>query len=104
MPIPFACDMTALPAEEQGAHHALIRRLMSEAVTEIRELPNGFAFCFPAEEYVAVAQFVARERLCCPFLSFNLEVAPQRGPLCLRLTGAEGVTAFLRAELRLPDA
>ena len=62
------------------------------------------AFRFPAEEYEAVAHFVARERLCCPFLRFVLEVAPERGPLWLRLTGAEGVTAFMRAELHLLDA
>jgi hypothetical protein len=47
MSISFACDMAAIPPEERGAHHALIRRLMPEA----------------AEEYDAVTQFVARERL-----------------------------------------
>ena len=96
--------MTAIPAEERGAHQALIRRLMSEAVTEIRELPDGLAFRFPAEEYEAVAQFVARERLCCPFLRFALELAPERGPLWLQVTGAAGVAAFIRAELHLPAA
>lgn len=94
--------MTAIPAEERGAHQALIRHLMSEAVTEIRELPDGLAFRFPAEEYEAVAEFVARERLCCPFLRFALELAPERGPLWLRVTGAAGVVAFIRAELHLP--
>ena len=99
---PFACDMTAIPAEQRGTHHALIRRLMTQAVEEIRELPDGLAFRFPAREYDAVTAFVARERLCCPFLTFTLEVAPDQGPLMLRLTGAEGVTAFIRAELGLP--
>lgn len=95
--------MSAIPAEERGAHHTLMRRLMSEAVTEIRELPDGLAFRFPADEYEAVARFVARERLCCPFLRFALDVPPEREPLWLRLTGADGVRAFLRAELQLPD-
>ena len=104
MAIPFACDMTAIPSEQRRAHHALIRRLMTEAVEEIGELPDGLAFRFPAEEYDAVAEFVGRERLCCPFLTFSLEVAPDRGPLLLRLTGAEGVKDFLRAELHLPTA
>jgi hypothetical protein len=99
---PFACDMTAIPAEQRGTHHALIRRLMTQAVEEIRELPDGLAFRFPAREYDAVTAFVARERLCCPFLTFTLEVAPDQGRLTLRLTGAEGVTAFIRAELGLP--
>jgi hypothetical protein len=98
----FACDMTAIPAAERGAHHALIRRLFSEAVAEIRELEDGFALRFSAEEYDSVVQFVARERLCCPFLRFELEVAPEKGPLWLRLTGPSGVATFLRAELHLP--
>jgi hypothetical protein len=94
--------MTAIPAEERGAHQALTRHLMSAVVTEIRDLPDGLAFRFPADEYDAVAQFVARERLCCPFLRFVLEVAPERGQLVLSLTGVEGVAAFIRAELHLP--
>jgi hypothetical protein len=94
--------MTAIPAQERGAHQALTRRLMSDLVTEIRELPDGLAFRFPADEYEAVTQFIGRERLCCPFLRFVLEVAPERGQLVLTLTGAEGVAAFIRAELHLP--
>jgi hypothetical protein len=102
MATPFACDMTAIPAEERGAHHVLTQRLMTEAVEEISELPNGLALRFPAEEYDAVTEFVGRERLCCPFLSFALEVSPGGGPLRLRLTGDEGVKDFIRAELHLP--
>jgi hypothetical protein len=75
---------------------------MTEAVEEIRELPDGLAFRFLAEEYDAVTEFVGRERLCCPFLTFTLEISPERGSLRLRLTGAEGVKDFIRAELQLP--
>lgn len=96
--------MTAIPLEKRGAHHALIRRLMTEGVREIRELPDGFAFRFPAEEYGAVTEFVGNERLCCPFLTFTLEVAPQLAALRLRITGDEGVKEFIRAELQLPAA
>ena len=42
------------------------------------------------------------ERLCCPFITFELHIAPNRGPVLLRLTGAEGVKDFIRAELQLP--
>jgi hypothetical protein len=94
--------MTAIPAEARGPHHRLIRRLMTQAVQEIRELPDGLSFRFRADEYDAVTEFVGRERLCCPFLTFTLDVAPNRGPVWLRLTGPEGVKAFLRAELHLP--
>jgi hypothetical protein len=101
MTSPFACDMTAIPAEQRIAHHALIRRLMTEVVEEIIDLEDGLAFRFPEHEFDAVTEFVGRERLCCPFLTFTLEVAADRGPLHLRLTGAEDVKAFIRAELDL---
>ena len=94
--------MTAIPTEQRSAHHALIRRLMTQAVEEIRESPNGLSFRFPASEYEALAEFMRRERLCCPFLTFALELAPEQGPLTLRLTGPEGVVPFIRAELDLP--
>ena len=102
MPTPFACDMTAIPTDKRGAHHALIRRLITEALQEVSELPDGLTFRFPAAEYDAVTEFVGRERLCCPFLTFTIELSPERGPLILRLTGAEGVKDFIRAELHLP--
>ena len=97
----FACDMTAIPDADRRAHRHLIRRLMTESAEDIRELPDGFAFRFPAREYQGVTEFVARERLCCPFLNFILEVVPEQGPLILRLTGAKGVKEFIRAELSL---
>ena len=103
MSVPFACDMTAIPAEQRGAHHALIRRLMTQSVEDISELPDGLAFRFPAMEYDAVTEFVGRERLCCPFLTFALEVSPDRGPLRLRISGADGAKDFIRAELQLPS-
>jgi hypothetical protein len=96
--------MTAIPARERDAHHQLTRRLMDHALREMRELPDGFEFRFAAEEYDAVTQFVRLERVCCPFLSFNLDVSPDRGPLILRLTGPDGAKDFIRAELRLPAA
>jgi hypothetical protein len=97
----FACDMTAIPVADRPAHHQLIRRLMTQAAEDSSELPDGFSFRFPADEYQAVTEFVGRERLCCPFLTFTLEVLPEQGPLVLRLTGAEGVKEFIRAELSL---
>jgi hypothetical protein len=49
-----------------------------------------------------VVRFVAAERLCCPFLRFELVVSPERGPLRLSITGPEGAKGFLRAELLPP--
>jgi hypothetical protein len=101
MPISFACDMSAIPADERVNHHTLTRHLMA-AASEIRELTDGLEFRFPASEYEAVARFIEYERRCCPFLTFRVTVSPERGPVELSVTGPVGVTAFLRAELHLP--
>lgn len=102
MSVPFACDMLAIPPDQRAAHHSLVRRLISEALEEISEEWDGFALRFAADEYDNVVEFVSRERLCCPFLRFTLEVTPTRGPLRLRLTGPDGVKPFIQAELKLP--
>lgn len=98
-PAGFACDMTALAPERRAAHQELSWRLFGSLVKEMRELLNGYAFCFGAEHYTLLAEFIAGERLCCPFLTFRLEVAPEHGPLWLELTAHSDVKAFLWREL-----
>ena len=101
MPTPLACDLAAIPAAERATHQLVTRHLVS-AATEIHASGEGFSLRLPADEYDAVTQFVARERLCCPFLKFVVVVAPDRGPLELRLSGPPGARDFIRAELHLP--
>jgi hypothetical protein len=104
MPAPFTCDLTALAPPERAAHQELVRRLVADTVGDVVELPDGLALRLPAEAYETVVRFLASERLCCPFLTLALEIAPERGALSLRLTGPAGVKPFLRAELHLPAA
>lgn len=52
-------------------------------------LADGYAFHFAPDHLTAVADFVSQERLCCPFLSFRIELTPARGPLWLSMTGGE---------------
>ncbi len=94
-----ACDMTAIAPEQRAFHQARAEHLWFEAAQEIRELPDGYAFRFTADEYSTITEFIANERLCCPFFTFGLEVGSERGPIWLRLTGREGVKEFLRTEL-----
>ncbi len=95
----IACDLTAIAPGARAAHQALAKRLLSEIAQEKRELPDGYAFRFAAEHYPLVTEFVDGERLCCPFFTFVLEIGPERGPVWLRVTGGEGVKAFLQAGL-----
>lgn len=95
----FACDLTALSEGRRSAHQALALRLFGTLVQETRELPDGFAYRFDGEHYALVADFIAGERLCCPFFAFTLDVTPQHGPVWLRLTAAGDVKPFLQAEI-----
>lgn len=97
---PFACDMNAIAPEQRDAHLALIERLF-QSVESILELPNGYKFQLSNESEVllAAAEFISRERLCCPFFDFGLEVEREGGAVCLSLTGREGVKPFIMAEI-----
>ena len=97
---PIACDMSAIEAGRREQHIATGREVF-QAVTEIRELPDGYAFRLPDEPDVLVktAEFISLEKLCCPFLGFVIEVEAEGGPVWLRLTGREGVKAFIREEV-----
>ena len=97
---PLACDMTAIPAEQRPRHLEKSREFFSQ-IEETRELPNGYEFRFADEPNVLtqLADFVSLEKLCCPFLRFEIEVEAENGPVWLRLTGREGVKEFIREEI-----
>ena len=100
MPSPLACDLTAIPADQREAHLVKSRELFSQ-IQEFRELPNGYQFRFPGRPNLItrLAEFISLEKLCCPFLSFAIEVDAEDGPVWLSLTGREGVKAFIREEI-----
>ena len=96
----FVCDMSAIEPSQRKLHVATAREVF-QAVQEIQELPNGYAFRLPNEATVLlkVAEFIMREKLCCPFFGFRVEVQPAGGPLWLSLTGSDGVKPFIQAEI-----
>lgn len=97
---PFACRLDGLTPEQRTRHRGVTRALL-DAVQEKKEIANGFALQFPAASLMVAAEWVSFERLCCPFLDFELEQQRGQVPVWLRVTGAEGVKDFLRLELGL---
>ena len=97
---PIACDMSAIEPDRREQHVATGKGVF-RAVTEIRERPDGYAFRLPDEPDVLVktVEFISLEKLCCPFLSFVIEVEAEGGAVWLRLAGREGVKAFIREEV-----
>jgi hypothetical protein len=96
----IACDLNAIQAEEHGGHLSLIDE-WRRAVQEVVELPSGYAFRFAPETPIllGLAEFISRERLCCPFFHFEIAVEPNQGPLWLRLLGGEEVKDFVQESL-----
>lgn len=97
---PIACDMTAIPPDQRQAHLTTSKDLFSQ-IDEFRELPDGYEFRFASRPdlIVKLSEFISLEKLCCPFLTFVIEVEAEGGPVWLRLTGREGVKAFIREEI-----
>jgi hypothetical protein len=93
--IPIACNLGAIPDAERPRYFALRARVLAE-VADVAETDDGFALRVGAD-LVALAEWIAFERVCCPFLSFRLAVEGD-GPVRLDIGGAAGVKDFLRAE------
>jgi len=91
----IACVPQGIPADERDAHFALLSRLLTEDVRERLATPDGYAFRFDGDMFDDIARYVTNERKCCPFLDFVIAVAPDGGPLWLRLTGPSGTREFL---------
>jgi hypothetical protein len=91
--------MNVFTPAQREAHIQTTTQLV-EAVRSIQEVENGYEFSFPNEtEFISrIAEFIAGERLSCPFLKFTLNVVSNIEPVSLSLVGPVGTQEFLRAE------
>src|SRR5579864_3415276 len=72
---PVACDMTVFDPNEREAHAALLRKLLSRALTrEVRGTNRALKLPYDRELFVDAAVWIADESRCCPFFGFNLRV------------------------------
>ena len=97
---PFFCGLEKTLTKEQREHKKALSEKMEKARIETKELPNGFVFRLRPEDvsFAEVADWVATERVCCPFFDLAIEAERENGPLSLRITGREGVKQFIRME------
>jgi hypothetical protein len=96
---PFYCNLKALSQTEHDRQKRIAEKL-AEARLETKELADGYAFRLDSEKasLADLAEWIANERKCCPFFSFEIELDRENGPLWLRLRGRKGVKAFIRSE------
>ena|ERR1700747_288816 len=100
----FYCNITALSPVERANHKKLTDKL-ADARKHIIETEQGYEFQFsPSRVLLAeLADWVANESKCCPFFDFQVSLQREGSLLCLRLTGDEGIKAFIRAEFQVPS-
>jgi len=101
----FYCNIKALTPEERARHKQLSEKLLA-ARKEIVETEKGYEFQYsPGDVSLPeLAEWVVAESKCCPFFDFHIDLEREGKLVCLRLTGEEGIKAFIRAECKIENA
>jgi len=96
--LPVACSLTEPELRER---RSAVLKKVGQAVLEVVELENGYAYRFPSDdEWLGeLINLVRLERQCCPFLTFKISVEPGDGPVWLELTGPSGTKEFISSFL-----
>ena len=98
MASPFlACNLEAISPVQRPRYHHLVSRLRA-AMRDRRELADGYRYSLDSAKITLpeVSEWIAMERLCCPFLIFQLEGAGEASGLTMR--GPDSAKAILQAE------
>jgi hypothetical protein len=92
--LPVACALT--PAQLSERREELLSGLI-RAATGRCELNEGFRYSFAADGGIVqtIARTIEMERICCPFLRFQLTIEPAHGPITLEVTGPSGTRELL---------
>ena len=95
----FYCNTKVLTPAERAHHKQLGDKLMSVR-KEVVETEKGYEFQYSPSDVslLELADWVVAEGKCCPFFDFHIDLEQEGTLLCLRLTGAEGIKAFIRTE------
>ena len=95
--VPIACNLSQ---GEKEARTDQIGDLFYQA-QQLRELKDGYGFAYqPTEEWAGkLMAFIAVERKCCPFFTFEVVFEANHGPLWLVLCGPGDVKQFIEGAL-----
>ena len=96
--LPIACTLgpAALKARREDLLGSLIRR-----ADERSDIPNGYRVRFPPAEDIlpTIAKVIDVERQCCRFLTFQVTIEQDGGPIWLEFSGPTGTREFLAGVL-----
>ena len=93
----IVCILEALTPDERK-RAAQLRRAIGEAMLERADLADGIALRVQCELQI-LAEWIALERRCCPFLSFELRWHRGEDAPWLALRGPDGTKEFLAREM-----
>jgi len=93
---PLFCDLSALD-DTQRKRRALLAEWLQVGTVEIDELPEGYAFHLDPVSLVAqhVDEFMALEKLCCPFVRLEVRKA---GAVVVEIGGGTQIKTFVAAQ------
>lgn len=94
----LTCQLTS---RELRRRKATVLAGLKQKILKKKELPNGFAFCFPGNDAVLdeLIAFIKTERLCCDFFIFGLTIEGDKSEIWLKLTGEQDVKEFITHEI-----
>jgi len=95
---PIACSLTSAELRDR---EAILLAQFRDAVIETEELREGYAFRLPGDSkrIPFIAELIAAERKCCPFLTFEVTALPNMWPVIVRGNGPAGAKEFVRTNL-----
>lgn len=98
----FFCNIKALTPAERVRLKDLGTK-MAAARTAAVETEKGYEFQYNPDKISVgeLAEWVVTERKCCSFYDFHIDLEEGGKLICLRLTGSEGVKAFIRSEFHI---
>ena len=99
---PISCDLSKLSEDDRRFQERVVARMRDEHL-EVTELADGFAVRYSAGRTMIedLARFIALERCCCPFFTFELRLT-SASELWLSLRGTPEVKAYLRETWPFP--
>ena len=95
----LSCNLAALDAA-QRKRRALLVEWLQVGTVDISGVPGGYAFHLDPVSRAAqhIDEFVALERICCPFLKLNVRSGfGESGPV-LEIGGGEQIKAFVASQ------
>jgi hypothetical protein len=94
--IPIACRLDGLTADDRAREGVLLEEHLASFV-EVREDEAGYSYRYASDpaRFARMAELVALEHRCCPFLTFSLEWPGADADPWLRIGGGARVKPFV---------